>query len=104
MWLAMQHGQPDDYVVATGESHSVREFCEEAFGCAQLDYREFVRTDPRYYRPSEVEALQGDASKARKILGWAPSMTFKHLVGTMVESDLALAEAEAAGARLPRQG
>ncbi len=103
MWLAMQHGQPDDYVVATGESHSVRELCEEAFGCAQLDYREFVRTDPRYFRPSEVEALQGDASKARKTLGWQPTVTFKQLVRMMVDSDLALAAAEAAGARLPRR-
>jgi GDPmannose 4,6-dehydratase len=96
MWLAMQHEQPDDYVVATGECHSVREFCELAFSRLGLDYREFVRNDPRYLRPTEVDDLRGDASKARRILGWRPKIDFADLVALMVDSDLELARAEAA--------
>jgi GDPmannose 4,6-dehydratase len=95
MWLAMQQDKPDDFVVATGESHSVRELCEEAFGNVGLDYRDFVQLDPRYLRPSEVDHLQGDASKARKALGWAPRTSFKELIKLMVESDLELARREA---------
>jgi GDPmannose 4,6-dehydratase len=95
MWLAMQQDKPDDFVVATGESHSVRELCEEAFGNVGLDYRDFVQLDPRYLRPSEVDHLQGDASKARKALGWAPRTSFKELIKLMVESDLELARKEA---------
>ncbi len=95
MWLAMQQDKPDDFVVATGESHSVRELCEEAFGNVGLDYRDFVQLDPRYLRPSEVDHLQGDASKARKALGWVPRTSFKELIKLMVESDLELARKEA---------
>jgi GDPmannose 4,6-dehydratase len=96
MWLAMQRDQPDNYVVATGESHSVRELCQIAFSHAGLDYREFVRTDPRYVRPAEVDHLRGDATKANAELDWYPSVTFAHLVRIMVDSDLRRAEDEAA--------
>jgi GDPmannose 4,6-dehydratase len=95
MWLAMQADKPDDYVVATGESHTVRELCEVAFSRAGLDYREFVKMDPRYLRPAEVDALCGDATKARTQLRWCPGVTFSELVRMMVDSDLALAEEEA---------
>jgi GDPmannose 4,6-dehydratase len=95
MWLALQNDTPDDFVVATGESHSVRELCEEAFGNLGLDYRDFVKLDPRYLRPSEVDHLEGDSSKARKALGWAPRTSFKELIKLMVESDLELARKEA---------
>jgi GDPmannose 4,6-dehydratase len=89
MWLMLQQPQPDDYVVATGETHSVREFLEEAFSCAGLDWREFVRTDPKYFRPAEVDLLLGDASKARTTLGWQPRVGFKDLVRLMVDADMA---------------
>jgi GDPmannose 4,6-dehydratase len=92
--MAVQHPSPDDFVVATGESYSVREFCELAFGQAGLDYRQFVKQDERYFRPSEVDHLLGDSSKARKLLGWRPRTTFKELVRLMVESDLELARRE----------
>jgi GDPmannose 4,6-dehydratase len=95
MWLSMQHGTPDDFVVATGESHSVRELCEEAFGNLGLDYRDFVKLDPRYLRPAEVDHLAGDASKAKKLLGWTPHTSFKELIRLMVEGDLELARKEA---------
>jgi GDPmannose 4,6-dehydratase len=95
MWLALQQPAPDDYVVATGESHSVRELCEEAFSHAGLDYRDFVKLDPRYLRPAEVDHLLGDSTKARKVLGWHPKTSFKELVRLMVESDLELARREA---------
>jgi GDPmannose 4,6-dehydratase len=88
MWLILQQDRPDDYVVATGETHSVREFCEEAFGCAGLDWKEFVRVDPKYFRPAEVDLLLGDPSKARKVLGWEPRVTFKQLVRMMVDADM----------------
>jgi GDPmannose 4,6-dehydratase len=96
MWLAMHHETPDDYVVATGECHTVREFCELAFSRLGLDYREFVRNDPRYLRPTEVDDLRGDAGKARSVLGWRPKVGFPELVGLMVDSDLELAQAEVA--------
>ena len=99
MWLAMQHEIPDDYVVATGECHTVREFCEEAFGRAGLDYRDFVKMDARYLRPSEVDHLEGNAAKARAVLGWRPKMSFKDLVQVMVDSDLELARREASSPR-----
>jgi len=89
MWLMLQRDAPDDYVVATGESHSVQEFLEEAFGHAGLDWKEHVVVDPKYFRPAEVDFLQGDAAKARAALGWKPRMTFKELVRLMVEADLA---------------
>lgn len=88
MWLILQHRQPDDFVIATGESHSVKEFLEEAFSLAGLKWQDHVKIDPRYFRPSEVDCLQGDASKARKLLGWKPGVPFKELVRMMVEADL----------------
>ena len=96
MWLMLQQDEPDDYVVATGESHSVREFLEEAFGCVGLDWQEHVEIDSRYFRPSEVDHLQGDSSKARASLGWAPKVSFTELVRRMVERDLDLARRERA--------
>jgi len=96
MWLALQTDQPDDYVIATGQSHTVRELCNIAFSQAGLDYREFVKIDPRYLRPAEVDHLLGDASKARTKLGWQPTTTFAELIRMMVESDLRLAGDEAA--------
>jgi GDPmannose 4,6-dehydratase len=84
----LQPDTPDDYVVATGETHSVREFLEEAFGHAGLDYREFVVQDPQLYRPAEVNLLQGDASKATERLGWTHSLSFSGLVKEMVDADL----------------
>src|SRR5437763_8651741 len=88
MWLMMQADAADDFVVATGETHSVREFVEKAFGQLDLDYKEYVEKDPRYYRPAEVDLLLGDASKAREKLGWQPKVNFKELVRLMVEHDL----------------
>jgi GDPmannose 4,6-dehydratase len=94
MWLMLQQDKPDDYVVATGETHSVREFLEAAFSSVDLDYRDFVEFDPKYTRPSEVEVLLGDATKARKVLGWRPEVDFAGLVKMMIESDLELARRE----------
>ena len=88
MWLMLQQGKPDDYVIASGESHSVREFCQEAFSYAGLDWEKCVRSDPAYFRPAEVDCLQGDASKARKELGWKPRVGFKELAHMMVDADL----------------
>ena len=88
MWRILQQDAPGDYVVATGETHSVREFCEEAFGCVGLDWKDFVAVDAKYFRPAEVDLLLGDAGKARRDLGWKPNVTFKDLVKLMVESDL----------------
>jgi GDPmannose 4,6-dehydratase len=94
MYLMMQADEPDDYVIATGETHSVREFLDEAFGHLDLDWKPHVEIDPRYYRPAEVDLLLGDASKARERLGWKPKISFKQLVQLMVEHDLALARQE----------
>ena len=88
MYLMLQQPEPDDYVVATGEAHSVAEFCERAFAEVGLDYRKYVITDERFRRPAEVDQLIGDFSKARKILGWAPKYSFAELVREMVQSDL----------------
>jgi GDPmannose 4,6-dehydratase len=88
MWLMLQQEEPGDYVVATGETHSVREFCELAFGSVGLNYTDFVKIDPKYYRPTEVDLLIGDSSKAARKLGWRPTITFKELVHMMLESDL----------------
>jgi GDPmannose 4,6-dehydratase len=94
MWLMMQAEASDDYVIATGETHSVKEFVEEAFGHLDLDWKEYVEIDPWYLRPSEVDLLLGDATKARKELGWEPKVGFKELVKLMVDHDLALAKEE----------
>jgi len=93
MHLMLQQAQPDDYVLATGQSHTVQEFIEQAFAVAGLDWRPYVKTDPKFLRPAEVEALVGDAAKARRVLGWTPSVGFQELVRLMVEHDLALAQA-----------
>ncbi len=88
MWMMLQHDRPDDYVIATGETHSVREFLDEAFGHLDLDWKKYVEIDPRYFRPTEVDLLLGDASKAKKILGWKPRVLFKDLVKLMVDADM----------------
>jgi len=88
MWRMMQQEKPDDFVVATGEMHTVREFAELAFACADLDWRKHVEIDPRYFRPNEVNFLLGDASRARRVLGWEPKVRFPELVKIMVEADI----------------
>jgi GDPmannose 4,6-dehydratase len=90
MWRILQHDQGDDFVLASGETHSVREFVEAAFSHVDLDWQEFVKHDPRYERPAEVDLLVGDASKARKILNWEPKVRFRELVGIMVKADMEL--------------
>ncbi|MEN6478093.1 MAG: GDP-mannose 4,6-dehydratase [Anaerolineales bacterium] len=92
MWLMLQQDKPDDYVVATGEQHSVRELLEVAFGYLGLDYRDYVYVDPRFLRPADVYELVGDASKARRVLGWKPEVNFQQLIEMMVEHDLALVQ------------
>ncbi len=94
MWLMLQQPEPDDYVVATGEAYSVREFLTEAFGLLDLDWQQYVEIDPRYFRPTEVDFLLGDPFKARQKLGWQPKVSFKELVRRMVEHDLELARQE----------
>jgi len=96
MWQMLQQDSPDDYVVATNETHSVKEFCQQAFGAADLDWQEFVEYDERYERPAEVQQLIGDPAKAKRQLGWEPSVKFKELVQIMAKSDLELAEREKA--------
>ena len=88
MWRMLQQPQPDDYVVASGETHSVAELCDVAFGHVDLNYRDYVVQDPKYFRPAEVDLLVGDASQAGRVLGWEPSMTFTELIQMMVEADL----------------
>jgi GDPmannose 4,6-dehydratase len=90
MWLMLQQDHPEDYVVATGETHPVREFCELAFGHVGLDYRDYVVIDERFMRPAEVDLLIGDPTKAKNKLGWFPRTSFPELVQMMVESDLRL--------------
>ena len=102
MWRMLQHDHPDDFVLATGEMHSVREFLEEAFGCVGLDWQKYTCHDDRYDRPSEVDQLLGDATKARRELGWEPKVTFRELVKMMVDADLALARHEAAVCNVPQ--
>ena len=97
MWLMLQQAKPDDYVVATGETHSVREFLEAAFAHAGLDWRKYVEIDPNYYRPTEVDLLVGDASKAKKQLGWEPKTKFNDLVKLMVDADLQMVKDHLAG-------
>jgi GDPmannose 4,6-dehydratase len=96
MWLMLQQQHPDDYIVATGEARSVREFVELAFAAAGLDWHRHVEIDPRYFRPTEVDALRGDPTKARRVLGWVPQVTFSELVNMMVEHDIELARRERA--------
>jgi GDPmannose 4,6-dehydratase len=90
MWLMLQQNEPDDYVIATNETHSIREFLDVSFGHAGLDWKEYVEIDPRYYRPTEVDLLIGDASKAKKQLGWEPKTKFVDLVKLMVDADIQL--------------
>jgi GDPmannose 4,6-dehydratase len=88
MWLILQQEKPDDYVVATGETHSVREFLDEAFGYLGLDWQEYVKVDPKYFRPAEVDFLLGDPAKAKAKLGWKPKVSFRDLVRLMVDADM----------------
>lgn len=97
MWLMLQQETPQDYVIATGKTHSVREFLTEAFGCVGLDWRDFVKHDPRYERPAEVDLLLGDPSKAARVLGWKPKTTFKELIRIMVEADMKAVQKEMYG-------
>jgi GDPmannose 4,6-dehydratase len=94
MWLMLQQPKADDYVIATGETHSVREFLDEVFGHLELDWKKYVEVDPRYFRPAEVDLLLGDASKARKALNWSPKVTFRELARMMIEADRTLARRE----------
>jgi GDPmannose 4,6-dehydratase len=97
MWLMLQQPEPDDFVIATGESHTIREFLQLAFERVGLDWRDYVEIDPRYYRPAEVDHLRGDASKAERVLGWKPRVTFADLVALMVDADIQLLDDELAG-------
>jgi GDPmannose 4,6-dehydratase len=100
MWLMLQQDQPDDYVIATGETHTIREFLDEAFRCAGYDdWAPYVKQDPRFERPAEVDLLMGDASKARERLGWEPKVDFPGLVRRMYESDLVEESAQTDDAR-----
>ena len=94
MWLMLQQDKAEDYVIATGQTHSVREFLEEVFDCLELDWQKYVEIDPRYFRPTEVDLLLGDASKAKKQLNWQPKVDFKQLAKMMVEYDLKIAHKE----------
>ena len=96
MWLMLQQEDPDDFVIATGETHSIREFLDRAFGYLDLDWREYVKFDSRYLRPTEVSLLLGDAAKARDLLGWRPSVDWEELVHMMVDADMVIAEKERA--------
>ena len=96
MWMMMQQEVADDFVIATGVTHSVEEFLDEAFGYLDLDWKQYVEVDPRYYRPAEVELLLGDASKARRVLGWEPRVGLQELVRVMIDHDLILATREQA--------
>jgi GDPmannose 4,6-dehydratase len=88
MWMMLQQPEPDDYVVATGKTHSVREFAQRAFAVVGLNYEQYVRTDPKFYRPAEVEALQGNATKAKRVLHWEPRISFEQLIEEMVMDDM----------------
>ncbi len=105
MWMMLQQDKPDDYVIATGKTISVREFCELAFGHVGLDYKDYVAFDPRYLRPAEVDLLLGDPAKAKSKLGWEPTTTVEELAAMMVETDLEMARREKtlldAGHKLP---
>jgi GDPmannose 4,6-dehydratase len=88
MWMMLQQDKPDDYVLATGETHSVQELCEVAFARVGLNWQDYVKIDPKYYRPAEVDLLIGDPTKAAHVLGWKPDVTFKGLVEMMVDADM----------------
>jgi GDPmannose 4,6-dehydratase len=94
MWMMLQQEEPADYVIATGETHSVREFAEKVFARLGMDYRTHVQMDKRYFRPTEVNALLGDASRAHKKLGWKPKITFEKLIDMMIVADMDLAKKE----------
>ena len=94
MWLMLQQDQPDDFVIATGETHSVREFAEMVFKKLNLDYKKYITIDKRYFRPTEVDALLGDSTKARKVLGWQPKVSFEKLIDMMIDADMELAQKE----------
>lgn len=94
MWLMLQQEKPDDFVIATGETHSVREFAEKVFAKLGLDYNKYVMVDQRYFRPTEVDVLLGDSAKAKKILGWQPKISFENLIDMMIAADLELAKKE----------
>ena len=102
MWLMLQQDKPQDFVIATGETHSVKEFLEEAFGYADLNWKKYVEIDKRYFRPTEVDLLLGDAGKARKVLKWKPKVNFKQLVHMMVDSDIALARRTVYGTQVKK--
>jgi GDPmannose 4,6-dehydratase len=97
MWMMMNHDQPLDLVVGTGEAHTVQDFLKQAFGYVNLDWQEYVRIDPRYFRPTEVDYLEADASKAHELLGWEPKVSFHELVRIMVDADLELVGLPAPG-------
>jgi GDPmannose 4,6-dehydratase len=99
MWKMLQADRADDFVIGTGEAHSVRDFLDEAFGYVNLDWHDYVQIDPRYYRPTEVDCLQADPGKARRELGWEPRVLFSDLVKVMVDADL-----ELSGLKSPGQG
>lgn len=105
MWLMLQQDTPEDFVIATNQTHSIREFLEFAFGCVELDWQDYVEIDPRYFRPTEVNILQGDYSKARDLMGWEPTTSLAELVQIMIEADSELAANERRlqelGAELP---
>ncbi len=95
----LQQDKPEDFVIATGETHSVKEFLQEAFSYVGLDWKKYVKIDPKYFRPTEVEYLLGNSSKARRMLKWKPKVNFKQLVRMMVDSDMALVEKELFGTK-----
>jgi GDPmannose 4,6-dehydratase len=102
MWLMLQQDNPDDYVIATGETHTVRQFCQEAFGHLGLDWEKYVVVDPKLYRPAEVDLLVGDYGKAKRVLGWEPAVNFKELVRIMVDADMASLQQQMANGSIAR--
>jgi GDPmannose 4,6-dehydratase len=94
MWMMLQQPEPDDFVIATGQDRTIREFCQAAFGSVGLDWERYVKVDERFLRPAEVEVLRGDSSKARRVLGWEPEVSFEEMVAMMVERDLELVALE----------
>lgn len=97
MWRMLQHDEPDDFVIATGESHTIKEFVQLAFAHVDLDWEGYVEVDPKYYRPAEVDELRGDSSKAKRVLGWEARVTFAELVQIMVDADVQLLDDQLSG-------